>query len=600
MANPRRTGMSAPPGKNVCPRVYDDEELRPALPSGGRCIYLTLRRGVMGERGAALRLFLTFGCTPIPGFIVMSFRHCRPCAEALEARRLLAAPGANWKLVWDDEFNGNHLNASNWSIGMPWNGADGTNLDEGSGTISYISPGDVQVSGGMLHLLTQQQNVTGANGQQFDYTAGFISSYQKFQMTYGYVEINAQIPTTPGTWPAFWMLSPTLPWPPEDDVMEYVTGQDRFHQGLAYGTRADVQWDDMNTYNALPTGFHTYGMEWGPGYQIFTMDGIITHVSRGSYVPNSPLYLLLSTGVSQQFPPTSASTFPNSFDIDYVRVYARPATPEVLYGGFEGGALGPWIGTGSASVTSDNPHSGSYSLQLQGQQSAAQQTITGLSPNTTYVISGYVSAAAGNQGTLGVNSYGGPDVSSTTTSSDYTLLTVSFKTGKTDHSAVVYGLQSNGTGSVWVDDVSIHQAAQMQNPSFELGTLGDWNSSGSAAVVAGHAITGRFSLEDSAIGDEADQTIYGLSPNTTYRLTAWVRVGSLDDQATLAVIDEDGEQTTATSASTRYKATTVTFTTGPDSTYATVFCSKVIGSTAVWFDDLSLTIPRVPAAKKKA
>lgn len=483
---------------------------------------------------------------------------------------------------------------------MPWTGADGTNLDEGSGTISYISPADVQVSGGMLHLLTQQQNVTAANGQQFNYTAGFISSYEKFQMTYGYVEIRAQIPTDPGTWPAFWMLSPTSPWPPEDDVMEYVTGQDRFHQGLAYGTRADVQWDDMNTYNALPTGFHTYGMEWGPGYQIFTMDGIITHVTRGSYVPSGPLFLLLSTGVSQQFPPTSATTFPNSFDIDYVRVYQRTATPEVLYGGFEGGALGPWIGTDSALVTSDNPHSGSYSLRLQGEQSAAQQTIIGLSPNTTYVISAYLAAAAGNQGTLGVNSYGRPDISSATTNSNYTLLTVTFKTGKTNHSAVVYGLQSSGSGYVWVDDVAIHQAATMENPSFELGTLGDWNSSGSAAVLAGHAVTGRFSLQDTAVGDEADQTIYGLSPNTTYRLTAWVRVGSVDDQASLAVIDESGEETTATSASTRYKAVTVTFTTGPDSTYATVFCSKVIGSSAVWFDDLSLTIPRIPAAKKKA
>lgn len=528
-----------------------------------------------------------------------SSRHCRPCAESLEVRRLLAAPSANWKLTWDDEFNGNHLNGSNWSVGLPWAGADGTNLDQGNGTISYISPADVSVSGGMLHLLTQQQNVTAANGQQFNYTAGFISSYQKFQMTYGYVEISAQIPTDPGTWPAFWMLSPTSPWPPEDDVMEYVTGQNRFHQGLAYGTRANPQWDDMNTYNPLPTGFHTYGMQWGPGYQIFTMDGIITHVTRGRYVPSGPLFLLLSTGVSQQFPPTSATTFPNSFDIDYVRVYARTATPEVQYGGFEGGALGPWIGTDSA-LSNDNPHSGSYSLRLQGQQSAAQQTITGLTPNTTYVVTAYVAAAAGNQGTLDVNSYGGPDRSSDSTSVDYSILTVTFKTGRANHSAVVYGLQSSGTGYVWIDDVAIQRAATIQNPSFELSTLADWNSSGSAAAVAGHAVAGRFSLQDTAVGDEADQTIYGLSPNTTYDLTAWARVGSADDQASLAVIDENGQETTATAASTRYKRMMLTFTTGPTSTYATVFCSKVIGGSPVWFDALSLTIPRVPARKASA
>jgi hypothetical protein len=68
-----------------------------------------------------------------------------------------------------------------------------------------------------------------------------------------------------------------------------------------------------------------------------------------------------------------------------------------------------------------------------------------------------------------------------------------------------------------------------------LGTLADWNSSGSAAGVAGHVHSGRFSLQEQNAGDEADQTIYGLSPNTTYRITAWVRVGSVDTQASLAV-----------------------------------------------------------------
>lgn len=527
----------------------------------------------------------------------MKFSHrSRPCAESLEVRRLFAAPSANWKLVWSDEFNGNHLDSSKWNIGLPWTGTDGTNLNQGSGTINYISPQDVSVSGGMLHLMTRQQTVTGPDGTQFNYTGGFINSDNKFQMFSGYVEIRAQIPTDPGIWPAFWMLSANG-WPPEDDVAEFITGQGLLHQGLAYGARGDVHWDDTDIYNPLPTGFHTYGMEWGAGYQIFTMDGMITHVSRGSDVPTEPMFLLLNSSISGQFPPTAATMFPNSFDVDYVRVYGRTATPEVQYGGFEGGALGPWIGANSALVTSDNPHSGTYALRLQGDGSAAQQTINGLLPNTTYVLTAYVAAADGNLGTIGVNGDGGAAVSTTNTSSAYAPLAVTFTTGRNSHSAVVYGLQSYGTGYVWIDDVAIRRAATIHNPGFELGTLADWNSSGSAAVVAGHVHSGRFSLQEQDMGDEADQTIYGLSPNTTYRITAFVRVGSVDGQASLAVLDEDGQQTAATSTSTRYKPLSVTLTTGSTSTSATIFCSKLVGSGPASFDDLTLAVSRVPVRK---
>jgi beta-glucanase (GH16 family) len=515
--------------------------------------------------------------------------------ERLEVRQLFAAPGANWKLVWSDEFNGTHLTGSKWNVGKPWAGPDGTNGDPDAGTISYFTPNNVSVSGGMLHLTASQQSVTDSAGNTFNYTAGFVNTDGKFQMSSGYVEIRAQIPTDPGLWPAFWMVSNG--WPPEDDVAEFVTGQNRFHQGLAYGSSANVQWDSMDQFTPLQGGFHTYGMQWGPGYQIFTMDGIITHVARGAHVPTVPMYLLLSTGVSQTFPPNGSTVFPNSFDVDYVRVYQRNATPELSYGGFEGGDLGLWQGHANAVVTTDNPHSGTYALRLQGETSSAQQTITGLQPNTMYVLTAYAAAADGNQGTVGVNGYGGADVSAVTSGSVYAPIRLTFKTGRTNHSAVVYGLQSYGSGYVWIDDVAIHQAATIQNPGFELAGLGAWNASGSASVVSGHAHSGNFALADIAAGDQADQVLYGLSPNTTYRLTAWVRVGSADARAQLSVIDDSGAETDFTSSAMRYKRISLTFTTSATSTSATIFCTNLVGGGPVWFDDLQLTVPHIPAQK---
>lgn len=526
-------------------------------------------------------------------------RDCAPRAagavvERLEVRRLFAAPGANWKLVWGDEFNGTHLDGSKWNLGKPWAGVGGSTADPDSGGISYFSPSDVSVSGGMLHLITQQQDVVDGAGETLHYTSGFINTDGKFAMSSGYVEIRAQIPTDPGTWPAFWMVS-SNGWPPEDDLAEFVTGQNRVHQGLAYGTSDNPQWDAVDSYSTLPTGFHTYGMQWGPGYQVFTMDGLITHVARGAYVPIVPMYLMLSTGVPGISPPNASTVLPNSFDVDYVRVYQHTTSPEVLYGGFEGGSLGLWQGQNTALVTTDNPHSGNYALRLQGYTSSAQQTITGLQPNTTYVLTAFAAAADGNQGTVGVTGYGGADLSGVTSGAAYSQINLTFKTGRTNRSAVVYAMQSQGVSYVWVDDVAIHQAATIQNPGFELGAIGAWNASGSAAVVTGHAHSGVFSLQEDGAGSSANQVIFGLVPNTTYKVTGWARLGVAGDLATISVIDDAGAETDATSTSTRYKQVSLTFTTSANSTSATVFCSKTIGDGSAWFDDLQIGVLRKPA-----
>ena len=507
--------------------------------------------------------------------------------EVLEPRRLLSAPGPNWKLVWSDEFNGSHLDTSKWSVGFPWTGPDGTNRDLGSDYLSYITDNNVTVSGGALHLTTQNQQVTDPSGTVFNYTSGMITTADKFSMLYGYVEIRAQLPTGdgPGLWPAFWMLANG--WPPEDDVAEFTTSDNRFHQGLAYESASGPQWDDTNSNAPLPQGFHTYGMEWGPGYQIFTMDGQITHVTRGSYVPNVPMYLLLDSGIQAQAPPTDATVFPNSFDVDYVRVYKRNAAPYVENGDFEGGSLGLWKPINDASVVTNHANSGSDALQLYGYSATAQQVITGLKPRTTYVLTAYAETDGTSQATLGVSGFGGSDVTAGTDSASYVPLTVTFTTGRGQTSATIYGLQSSGAGDVWFDDFALVQAAVVQNAGFELGTIASWNATGDVSAVAGHAHSGQFAMQQDGIAD-AQQTLYGLLPNTTYRVTAFARVSGSGALATVGVIDPAGNAIIGDATSNRYRAIRITFTTSANQTTATLFCQNTVDGTIAWFDDFEL------------
>ncbi len=41
-----------------------------------------------------------------------------------------------------------------------------------------------------------------------------LTTHKSFSFTYGYVEIDARIPSGKGIWPAFWLLPAGGGWPP--------------------------------------------------------------------------------------------------------------------------------------------------------------------------------------------------------------------------------------------------------------------------------------------------------------------------------------------------------------------------------------------------
>lgn len=239
----------------------------------------------------------------------------------------LTQPGSRWPLLWHDEFDSGRLDPSKWSLNLPFPGDDASHRHHNRQYASCIVDDDVQLIGGQLQLLTRRQNVLDPAGRAFGYTEGFIHTRGKFAYTFGYCQVRVKVPIDagPGLWPAFWMLTADG-WPPEDDVAEFWTGRPlpHTHQGLAYRD-ADhrVQWDSVHEDAVLP-GFHTFGMEWGPGYQIFNRDGVIRLRVAGPQVPRRPMYLILNSGVASHPAPPAGTHFPNAFVVDYVRVYSYP------------------------------------------------------------------------------------------------------------------------------------------------------------------------------------------------------------------------------------------------------------------------------------
>lgn len=344
-------------------------------------------------------------------------------AQTLQDATFLATPADGWTLAWGDEFEGDSLDGTKWTIGLPWKGTDGSGRHHNNLYASYITDEDVKVADGSLHLTTQKREVTGLNGRVFHYTQGMITTSGKFEQTYGYFEVRVKLPVEagPGLWPAFWTLSDG--WPPEMDICEVWTSNNRSHQGMAYRNKENrVAWDDMNENRPLPTDWATYGMEWGPGYQVYNVNGRVTKRLHGEHVTDVPHYLLLNSGVASDHPPSEATRFPNTFEVDYVRVFTRASTAAVLNGDFEIDSLWPWTRYGATTFVAYAGLQGTQALRIDGPMAAAEQKVYGLKPHTTYALSATVRAGApGSDVRLGVKEFGGPDeafisVSSTETS----------------------------------------------------------------------------------------------------------------------------------------------------------------------------------------
>jgi beta-glucanase (GH16 family) len=374
----------------------------------------------------------------------------------LAGKSFLTLPGDEWKLIFHDEFNSSALDDTKWTSALTWRGDDGSGRHHNAEYASYITDDNIVLRDGQLHLLTRKQDVTNPRGKVYHYTQAFIQTDGKFAYAYGYCEVRVKVPIEAGAglWPAFWMLS--RGWPPEDDVAEFWTGRPlpHTHQGYAFRESGDrrVKWESTHK-DAILDGFHTFGMEWGPGYQIFNRDGAVTLRVFGREVPGVPMYLILNSGVAANPPPPEKTVFPNAFDIDYVRVYARPQVPALHDGGFESDSLAPWSTRKGASVVTTNAHSGKRALQLNADASV-EQTAFGLKPATVYRITAWIDAG-GDEVRAGVRDFGADEKFAVGNGNGYRPISIEFTTGHDATSATIYFTKTAGKAPAFVDDIAI-------------------------------------------------------------------------------------------------------------------------------------------------
>ena len=193
---------------------------------------------------------------------------------------------------------------------------------------------NVKVENGVLIISARKESFN-----ESSYTSARLLTKGKLEQTYGRFEARMRLPYGQGIWPAFWLLGDdsngTEIWPQigEIDIMEYVGDEPTRIFGTVHGPGYSGGESISKSFELVndrfDTGFHVFGIEWGPDYINYYVDDVLYNQITPDDVPGEwvfnrgPFYIILNLAVGGSLPgpPNDETVFPQNLLVDYVRVY---------------------------------------------------------------------------------------------------------------------------------------------------------------------------------------------------------------------------------------------------------------------------------------
>ena len=232
--------------------------------------------------------------------------------DAAEDQLPTPPSGSQWKLVWQDEFEGDKLDESKWN-----------RLGDSKRRDGYWIKDDAFLSGkGTLLLRTRK------DGDR--YTCGAVNTQKKFEHSFGYYVARCKAPKQPGHWPAFWIMGGGVGSignegrdGTEIDIMEMPWRDGKVTMNLHWdGYGKEHKSTGTNTLNpALLEGFHDYALWWSPSEYVFYVDGKEIWRTSAGGVCQVPEYVKLTEEIGNWGGDIKSAQLPDFFEVEYVRVY---------------------------------------------------------------------------------------------------------------------------------------------------------------------------------------------------------------------------------------------------------------------------------------
>ncbi|MGN1047608.1 MAG: family 16 glycosylhydrolase [Eubacteriales bacterium] len=259
-----------------------------------------------------------------------------------------------WKLVWNDEFDGDTLDESKWMYRLNFWGKKhpsytdkGVHLDGKSHM--YM---DMVIEDGKYKSAELQTGSLTYDEPRDTNGIWPFGAYRepKFMHRYGYYEICCKLPKGAGWHAAFWLQSPSVGAHPnpeyagvECDIMESYRQHtmNRIICGNGWGGYGkDSRWFGHFSfpYEETEDGWHRYAVDWSENGYIFYADGkeVGRQIAPECAVSKVEQFILVTTEThgylrvfsdgagtitKGQAHPALESTYPDTFIVDYVRVF---------------------------------------------------------------------------------------------------------------------------------------------------------------------------------------------------------------------------------------------------------------------------------------
>lgn len=258
---------------------------------------------------------------------------CKAFASAQQA-----SPPASSYLFFDD-FNGDSLDPAMWNVVLG-NGCP-DNCGWGNAELECYTAGNFHVMNGSLLIYStfhqENTNCYDGNGDfvgTTNWTSAKLNTQGKMSLAPDcdpvFVEAKIKVPTTMGSWPAFWMLPEKGAWcqDGEIDVMKHKNNDSEICMTTWYSSNKNECNHAHFAQNISNVNdWHVYRVEWGCDYITWNIDGIDLYTWDYSTTPftgtpfTKSFYIILNLAIGGNFPGDTVDIVESVMAIDYVKAY---------------------------------------------------------------------------------------------------------------------------------------------------------------------------------------------------------------------------------------------------------------------------------------
>jgi len=233
-----------------------------------------------------------------------------------------------WDLTFHDDFTTGKLDSKKWITRYFWGDA----LLNKSYSLAadqhwYTDGKNFELNNSILKVITKKEPAEGLAWdfkygfvpKSFSYTSGLISTGQAFRQKFGRFEAKIRMNGNQGVYHAFWLVGDkTIP---EIDILRQKGESSSSFQGAYFWMNGESSKPKKTTTNLggfnLKTEFFIFSIDWEENRIVWKINGI-PFKETANDLPNIPLYIVLSSGVTSQ---AKDEQLPSTMEIDWVRCW---------------------------------------------------------------------------------------------------------------------------------------------------------------------------------------------------------------------------------------------------------------------------------------